>query len=71
MKAAQHTSYNKNNIVLNLTDIAKPQIKPNQVLVKVTAAGVNPLDNMISRGDVKMIVPYNWPQTRAMSRWLG
>ncbi|MGU7943706.1 NADP-dependent oxidoreductase [Streptococcus suis] len=63
MKAAQHTSYNKNNIVLNLTDIAKPQIKPNQVLVKVTAAGVNPLDNMISRGEVKMIVPYKLPQT--------
>ncbi|HEM3087967.1 TPA: NADP-dependent oxidoreductase [Streptococcus suis] len=63
MKAAQHTSYNKNNITLNLTDIAKPQIKPNQVLVKVTAAGVNPLDNMISRGDVKLIVPYKLPQT--------
>ncbi|MGT2756148.1 NADP-dependent oxidoreductase [Streptococcus ovuberis] len=62
MKAAQHTSYNKNNIVLNLTDIVKPQIKPNQVLVKVTAAGVNPLDNMISRGEVKMIVPYKLPQ---------
>ena len=28
MKAAQHTSYNKNNIALNLTDIAKPHIKP-------------------------------------------
>ncbi|HFR3751017.1 NADP-dependent oxidoreductase [Streptococcus suis] len=63
MKAAQHTSYNKNNITLNLTEIAKPQIKPNQVLVKVTAAGVNPLDNMISRGDVKLIVPYKLPQT--------
>ncbi|HEM3035477.1 TPA: NADP-dependent oxidoreductase, partial [Streptococcus suis] len=63
MKAAQHTSYNKNNIALNLTEIAKPQIKPNQVLVKVTAAGVNPLDNMISRGDVKLIVPYKLPQT--------
>lgn len=63
MKAAQHTSYNKNNITLNLTEIAKPQIKPNQVLVKLTAAGVNPLDNMISRGDVKLIVPYKLPQT--------
>lgn len=63
MKVAQHTSYNKNNITLNLTEIAKPQIKPNQVLVKVTAAGVNPLDNMISRGDVKLIVPYKLPQT--------
>ncbi len=63
MKAAQHTSYNKNNIVLNLTDIAKPDIKPDQVLVKVTAAGVNPLDNMISRGEVNLIVPYKMPQT--------
>lgn len=63
MKAAQHTSYNKNNITLNLTEIAKPQIKLNQVLVKVTAAGVNSLDNMISRGDVKLIVPYKLPQT--------
>ncbi|HEM5270573.1 TPA: NADP-dependent oxidoreductase [Streptococcus suis] len=63
MKAAQHTSYNKNNISLNLTEIAKPTIQANQVLVKVTAAGVNPLDNMISRGDVKLIVPYKLPQT--------
>lgn len=63
MKAAQHTTYDKNNLKLNLTDIAKPSIQPNQVLVKVTAAGVNPLDNMISRGEVKMIVPYKLPQT--------
>jgi len=32
------------------------------VLVKVIAAGVNPLDNMISRGEVKIIVPYKLPQ---------
>ena len=46
-----------------ITEIAKPIITDNQVLVKVTAAGVNPLDNMISRGEVKMIVPYKLPQT--------
>lgn len=63
MKAAQHTRYNKNNISLAITDLPKPQIADNQVLVKVTAAGVNPLDNMISRGEVKMIVPYKLPQT--------
>lgn len=62
MKAAQHTSYDKNNLKLTLTDIANPSIQPKQVLVKVTAAGVNPLDNMISRGEVKMIVPYKLPQ---------
>ncbi|MEQ9809827.1 NADP-dependent oxidoreductase [Streptococcus jiangjianxini] len=63
MKAAQHTTYNKNNIALTMADIAKPQIKPEQVLIKVKAAGVNPLDNMISRGEVNMIVPYKMPQT--------
>ena len=63
MKAAQHTTYNKNNITLNITEIAKPSITNKEVLIKVTAAGVNPLDNMISRGEVKMIVPYKLPQT--------
>ncbi|MBS4455996.1 NADP-dependent oxidoreductase [Tuanshanicoccus lijuaniae] len=63
MKAAQYTTYNKNNIQITVTDIAKPQITRKQVLVKVMAAGVNPLDNMISRGEVKMIVPYKLPQT--------
>ena len=63
MKAAQHTSYNKKNIILNITEIATPSITDKEVLVEVTAAGVNPLDNMISRGEVKMIVPYKLPQT--------
>ena len=63
MKAAQHTTYNKKNITLNITEIATPSITDKEVLVKVTAAGVNPLDNMISRGEVKMIVPYKLPQT--------
>lgn len=63
MKVAQHTAYNKNNITLELTEITKPTIDKNQVLVRVTAAGVNPLDNMISRGEVKMIVPYKLPET--------
>lgn len=63
MKATQHTSYNKKNITLNITEVATPSITDKEVLVKVTAAGVNPLDNMISRGEVKMIVPYKLPQT--------
>lgn len=63
MKAVQHATYNKNKISLTFADIAQPEITPTQVLVKVTAAGVNPLDNMISRGEVKMIVPYKLPQT--------
>ena len=68
MKATQHTTYNKKNITLNITEIAKPSITDKEVLVKVTAAGVNPLDNMISRGEVKMIVPYKLPQLQEM-KW--
>ncbi|MDO4814712.1 MAG: NADP-dependent oxidoreductase [Gemella sp.] len=63
MRVAQHTKYNKNNIKLTLAVADKPQLKSGQVLVKVKAAGVNPLDNMISRGEVKMITPYKLPQT--------
>lgn len=62
MKAAVHTKYNKNNIELEIREVAVPTINENEVLVKVTAAGVNPLDNMISRGEVKIIVPYKLPQ---------
>ena len=57
MKIAQHTKYNKNNISLNITEVSRPTMNENQVLIKVSAAGVNPLDNMISRGEVEMIVP--------------
>lgn len=63
MKVAQHTKYHKDNITVTITEIEKPKITSEQVLVRVKAAGVNPLDNMISRGEVKLIVPYASPQT--------
>mgnify|MGYP000845922425 FL=1 len=62
MKAAQIVSYNKNNIALTVTDVPAPRPGAQQVLVKVSTAGVNPLDNMISRGEVKLITPYELPQ---------
>ncbi|MDO4913022.1 MAG: NADP-dependent oxidoreductase [Bifidobacteriaceae bacterium] len=62
MKAALHTKYSKDNIELTITNVEKPKINAQEVLVKVTAAGVNPLDNMISRGEVKLITPYTLPQ---------
>ena len=58
MKAALHTQYNKNNIELEIREVAVPTINENEVLLKVLVAGVNPLDNMISRGEVKIITPY-------------
>ena len=61
MRAAQVEQYNKNNISVKMVDLGIPVIGEREVLIKVLAAGVNPLDNMISCGEVKMIVPYKLP----------
>ena len=61
MKAAVLTGYDKNGRMLELRDVPVPEMKDNDVLVKIRAAGVNPLDNMIIRGEVKMVVPYSFP----------
>lgn len=61
MKAAILTGYDKNGKEVEIRDIPVPQIGKNDVLVKIRTAGVNPLDNMIIRGEVKMIVPYKFP----------
>lgn len=63
MRAARVEEYNKKSISVNLVEIEKPCLGDKEVLIKVLAAGVNPLDNMISRGEVKMIVPYKLPVT--------
>ena len=61
MRAAQVEQYNKNNISVKMANIERPTVGKNDVLIRVRAAGVNPLDNMISRGEVKIIVPYQLP----------
>lgn len=61
MKAAVLTGYDKNGRALELRDVPVPEMRENDVLVKIRTAGVNPLDNMIIRGEVKMIVPYRFP----------
>ena len=58
MKAA---ILNKKNQDLEVKDIPVPEIEDDEVLVKVKYAGVNPLDNMIIREEVKLITPYKYP----------
>ena len=70
MRAAQVEQYNKNNISVKMVSLDIPVIGERDVLVRVSAAGVNPLDNMISRGEVKMIVPYKLP-TVAGNEFVG
>ena len=63
MKAIQIFKYNKQDISVTLVEIAKPEIQADEVLVRIKAAGVNPLDNKITRGGVKMLVPHQLPLT--------
>ncbi|MBP3789833.1 MAG: NADP-dependent oxidoreductase [Prevotella sp.] len=61
MKAAVLDKYDKQGRNLVIVDVPVPEIGNGEVLVKVHTAGVNPLDNMIIRGEVKLIVPYAMP----------
>lgn len=58
MKAA---ILNKKNSPLEIKDIPIPEIGDEEVLVRVMYSGVNPLDNMIIREEVKLITPYKYP----------
>ena len=61
MKATVLTGYDKNGRALELRELPVPELAAGEVLVRVHAAGVNPLDNMVVRGEVKLIVPHRFP----------
>lgn len=62
MKAAQLSKYDK-NFKLDVHNIAIPTIKPNEVLVRVKMAAVNPLETLIGTGSIKLIQDYDMPVT--------
>ena len=62
MKAFIVSRYGKKE-KLQLTEIADPVVKENDVLVQIHAAGVNLLDSKIRNGEFKMILPYKTPFT--------
>lgn len=61
MRAAVLKNYNNKKVNLEIVDLPTPVPNANEVLVKIYTAAVNPLDNMIARGEVKLIVPYGLP----------
>ena len=61
MKTAILNGYRKKGGELTVCEVPVPEIRDNEVLVKIKTAGVNPLDNMIVRGEVKLVVPYKFP----------
>ena len=54
MRAAVLTHYDKNGTDLEIRDLPIPVPEEDEVLVKIIAAAVNPLDNMIIRGEVQI-----------------
>lgn len=60
MKAFVINKYSKKGS-LQLTEMPIPEVKDNDVLVDVYAAGVNLLDSKIKTGEFKLILPYKLP----------
>lgn len=48
---------------LEFADIPRPTIKPDEILVRIHAAGLNPIDNMIPKGMFKPIIKLRLPAT--------
>jgi NADPH:quinone reductase-like Zn-dependent oxidoreductase len=60
MKAFVVDRYGKNN-ALRLAEMPTPELRDDEVLVQVHAAGVNLLDSKIRTGEFKLILPYRLP----------
>lgn len=62
MKALTFKRYGKSPDI-GLTDLPRPMLRPDELLVEVHAAAVNPIDNMILTGIFKPILDFQFPAT--------
>ena len=60
MKAFVLNRYGKSE-ELQLSEVAKPTVKENEVLVEIRSAGLNQLDSKLKAGEFKLILPYKMP----------
>jgi NADPH:quinone reductase-like Zn-dependent oxidoreductase len=60
MKALVLKRYSKAG-ALAFAEVPRPAIKPDEVLVQVYAAGLNPIDNMIPKGSFKPLLKFELP----------
>src|SRR6516165_5922452 len=60
MKAFVVDKYKKQG-ALRLADVPEPEVRDDDVLVRVRATGVNLLDSKIRDGEFKLILPYRPP----------
>ena len=59
MKAFVVEKYGKNG--LRAAQVPDPTVGPRDVLVRVSAAGINPLDKMVRNGELKLLLKYKKP----------
>lgn len=59
MKAFVVDAYGPDN--LRATEVPDPQIGSHEVLVRVSAASINPLDKMVRNGEFKQLIKYKRP----------
>ncbi|VEA65933.1 Zinc-type alcohol dehydrogenase-like protein SA1988 [Serratia plymuthica] len=62
MKALTFKRYGKSPEI-DFTKVACPALKADEILVKVYAVGLNPIDNMIPTGIFKPVLPFQLPAT--------
>lgn len=62
MKALTFKRYGKSPEI-GFADVPRPVLKPDELLVQVHAAGLNPIDNMIPTGLFKAVVRFQLPAT--------
>ena len=63
MKSAQITRYGNTKEVIEIRQTSTPNLSTGKVLVKVKAAGINPIDWKISEGYMQQIMPIEFPAT--------
>ena len=61
MKAALINQYGTSQ-ELHIQDVPKPEIDTHDVLVRIHAAGINPLDYKVREGDMKLILSGTFPK---------
>ena len=62
MKALIFKKYGKSNVI-HFADVPRPSLKPDEILVRVHAVGLNPIDAMIPKGTFKSILRFQLPAT--------
>ena len=62
MKAAVLTKYDRKSPTIEIKELPLPSLAADEILVEVKASGVNPVDNLIAQGKVKLLFLYKLPQ---------